>query len=197
MAPDGLEDLLKILLERDPIVRFQKATVDQPHLNYSDYLGVNPDYKPLKLDENNESNPKSSKPVHSNTSQIDRSKKYIPPIYNSIRQNPLFDIILDKLNPNRVIVNDFDMTEYVDENTAIKLTTTNPLFSEIDDSSDSQPSVSNDRIQYLRSLHSYPAIVIPTLSELCIKAIAEACVILTDATANAGGTRPEIPWMQV
>ncbi|CAM5999353.1 unnamed protein product [Sphagnum balticum] len=69
-----------------------------------------------------------------------------------------------------------------------------------DNTSQAVSALSEDqrrKIQALRNIDKQSPIVVPKLSELCVKGIAEACVILSDATSLAGGTRPNIPWMQV
>jgi hypothetical protein len=60
----------------------------------------------------------------------------------------------------------------------------------------SSPDAPSQSVQLSR-LHSSPALRVPTLSELCIRAVGAAAVNVSEATALNGGFRPETPWMQV
>eukprot|EP01038_Epipyxis_sp_PR26KG_P010236 gene10236-13769_t len=51
-------------------------------------------------------------------------------------------------------------------------------------------------IESLQNIPSKPAIRIPSLFELCIRAVGKTCCLLANEIAISGGVRPEIPWMQ-
>jgi hypothetical protein len=60
----------------------------------------------------------------------------------------------------------------------------------------SSPDAPSQSVQLSR-LHSSPALRVPTLSEMCIRAVGAAAVNVSEATALNGGFRPDTPWMQV
>jgi hypothetical protein len=49
----------------------------------------------------------------------------------------------------------------------------------------------------LNNLHAAPALKVPSLAELCLRAVGAAAVLVSEATALNGGFRPEIPWIKV
>lgn len=51
--------------------------------------------------------------------------------------------------------------------------------------------------EQLYAVHQRQAIRVPTLQELCIKAVAKAALVVADAITSAGGFRPPIHWIQV
>ena len=58
-------------------------------------------------------------------------------------------------------------------------------------------SINTIKISFLRNVHCRSAVRIPHLSEICYKKVAESAVILTEEMAKLGGSRPDVPWMQV
>lgn len=213
-----MKQLLETLLDPEPVSRFRKATLDQPDLCYEDYLGL----KPVDTDADGSTNsadgqstdgdltdPQSKSTLISgshatasgeiNTVAHDQHNRvFRPPRYDTLRTNPFFDVIPDTgayfahQFPKELTVT----AEELDWSTAHFLTTTNPTFTTVEPSTTIEVS-SNDRISFLRSVHTRPAIRVEKLSELCIKAVAEACIKVTEETALLGGARPDIPWIQV
>lgn len=51
-------------------------------------------------------------------------------------------------------------------------------------------------LESFKNIHSQAAVRVPTLADLCIRAVGRACLILADEMAAAGGIRPKIRWMQ-
>ena len=61
----------------------------------------------------------------------------------------------------------------------------------------STSTISNIKLAYLRTIHLRSAVRIPRLSEICYKKVAESAVYVTEEMAKLGGSRPDVPWMQV
>ena len=58
-------------------------------------------------------------------------------------------------------------------------------------------TINSIKINYLRNIHRRLAVRIPRLSEICYKKVAESAVYVTEEMAKLGGSRPDVPWMQV
>ena len=58
-------------------------------------------------------------------------------------------------------------------------------------------TINSIKINFLRNIHLRSAVRIPRLSEICYKKVAELAVLLTEEMAKLGGSRPDVPWMQV
>lgn len=57
----------------------------------------------------------------------------------------------------------------------------------------------NEKVIYGKGygFYSFPAVRVPTLRELCQRAVAKASILAANAIAMNGGIRPEDPWIQV
>lgn len=214
MAPEGLDAVLNVLLNKDGRQRFKLATANTyPPPQYEQYLGVN------KNREKGSTKDKETTDVESTV----KPTAYTPPNYDSIRLLPFFSILssnqatnpvasiqLPEVTPQSVVMSQY---QPMDWQTAISLTTTSPLYDRLNAPQQSFPSPRNTTTPSLLSNHdntsdskhlkhwselsTHPAVVVPRLSELCIKGIAEACVMIAVATAAEGGVRPNVPWMKV
>ena len=58
------------------------------------------------------------------------------------------------------------------------------------------PEFTDTPLNAIRSASYIPSIRVPRLTELCIRTIGKAATIVTEKSAELGGLRPDIPWMQ-
>lgn len=221
VAPEGVRELLDILLESNPVLRFQKATVDQPELVYEDYLGLKPPDADQPKEPGQESTVDATKQKDSQQRQqiatlasgthasssaeglgsaILSKRVYKPPHYDTLRINPFFNNVPDIRYlgecPRELTVN----AEILDWKTAHFLTANAPTYHTVVEGETPigySAKETSDRVEFLRSVHRRHAVRIEKLSELSIKAVAEACVKVAEETALLGGSRPDIPWIQV
>ena len=52
-------------------------------------------------------------------------------------------------------------------------------------------------VEGVSTAHNRSAVRVPLLSEICLRAVGNASVYLSEQVAQNGGTRPHIKWMQV
>lgn len=97
--------------------------------------------------------------------------------YNKLKGHRFFDIVINL--DNRV---NFQFS-------LRSLDRINSIETECVNSSDGQ-------IQHLSSIHLRPATCIPTLKELCIRAVGAAALIVGAETSSCGGIRPSTPWIK-
>ena len=138
--------------------------------------------------------------------QVPVSSIYYPPRYDRLRLCPLFNCLFDSQAAFQPLDPQIISSRYITENeldwsTAIHLTAPNALYTECQESSTSYyNTLTNDKknkVDFLKNIHMYTANRIPRLSELCLRVVATACVVVTEAAALAGGLRADVPWMKV
>ena len=182
------------------LVSTSNTTIDSPKV---DSISVNKDNtKPEKSMLATLVDTSPSNPTTSITSTI-----YYPPHYDRLRLSPLFDCLFDSQAVFHPLDSEIISKKYITENevdwsTAIDLTAPNALYTECKESTTSyyNTTLTNEqksRVNFLKKMHLYTAQRVPRLSELCLRAVASACVVVTEAAALAGGLRADVPWMKV
>lgn len=118
--------------------------------------------------------------------------------YDALRGHEMFANALSILTPPAVTVTTISTT-----NAAVSSTVT---AAEDGVSSQTQALVLQvltatdelSTVEGVRSVYERPAVRVPTLREICLRATGRAALLLAAATAENGGVRPKTPqWMQV